>query len=214
MNRDNNNSRGKRRGRSAKRAPIQNPPPVAPSRMLRPTTMNQPNLAPVVVTKRHVTGIFDVSTDGINPTLVGLNFKLNQIPGYTEFTAMFQTYCIEKVDLWLRPEYTELTDAAIASNSVNVELFSAIDTTDSTAPASVNALLEFQSLAHTGITQNHYRSVRPSYLMDGAIPVCSRISTASPSVSWYGLKIAIPPTGTAMVFRSTARFTVVLTGLK
>lgn len=38
-----------------------------------------------------------VTTDGINPTLVAFNFSVNDMPGYTELTAMYDFYKITGV---------------------------------------------------------------------------------------------------------------------
>ncbi len=213
-NRNGNGSQRGRRGRRRGGRSQSNLPQTAPSRAAPATMMNQPNLYPNVCITRIVEGAYDVICDGINPSLYGFNFSLNDVPGYTEFTGLFQTYCIESVELWWRPEYTVLSDASTLSSAINVEFNSCIDTTDGTAPATVDAVLQYQSCAHTGITFNHYRRVRPSYLMDNVIPACARLATASPSLNWYGVKVGVPPTGTAMTFRSVAKYKIVFTGLK
>ncbi len=191
-----------------------NLPLAAPSGYSAPTMMNQPNLYPVMTIARETSGLYDVVTDGVNPAFYGFNFSLNDVPGFNEATALFQTYCIEQVEVWFRPEYTVLSDASTLSNSANVDFYSAIDTVDSTAPTSVAAIQEYQSCAHTGITFNHYRKIKPAYLMDNIVPTCARLSTSSPSTNWYGLKVAVPPTGVAMTFRSVAKFKIAFTGLR
>ncbi len=215
MNQNNRrNRRGKRAGGRRGQSLTSNLPQRAPSGPAPAVAVRQPNLYPRVAVTRFVSGLYDVTTDGVNPTFAAFNFSLNDVAGYTEMTAMFQSYCIETVELWYRPEYTVLSDASALSTAVNVDFYSAIDTTDSTAPTSVDAVNQYQSCAHTSITQTHYRKIRPSYLIDSALPSCALISTASPSVNWYGIKIAIPPTGTAMTFRTVAKFKIALTGLK
>ncbi len=191
-----------------------NLPERAPSSQQMPNLISQPRLAPTVAVARTVEGLYDVTTDGVNPTLVGFNFSLSDVPGFSEMTALFQTYCIEKIQLWWRPEYTVLSDASALSNSQNVEFNSAIDLTSSTAPSSVNSLLEYQSVAHTSIVQTHFRTLRPAYSMDGVAPTCARLSVAVPSTDWNGIKIGINPTGIAMTFRSVAKFYISLSGLK
>ena len=151
---------------------------------------------------------------GITATVVAYSFSLNDLPGYTEFTSMFQSYCIEQVEIWWRPEYTVLSDSSALSNAINVEFASAIDLVDSSPPVSVDALLEYQSVAHTPITLSHYRKIHPAYLIDNVSPSCALISTASPSTNWYGVKCAVPACGTAMTFRSFAKYKVALVGLK
>lgn len=163
---------------------------------------------------RTVSGLFDVVNTGITATVAAYNFSLNDLPGYTEFTSMFQSYCIEQIEIWWRPEYTVLSDSSALSNAINVEFTSAIDLVDSSPPASVDALLEYQSVAHTPIVLSHYRKIHPAYLIDGISPSCALISTSSPSTNWYGVKCAVPACGTAMTFRSFAKYKVALVGLK
>ncbi len=204
--------RGRRNGGNVART---NPPPRTPTYEASPTAIVQPKLFPIVDVCRLVQGgTYDIICDGINPSYTGLNFSLNDVPGYTELTALYQQYCIEQIEIWFRPEYTVLSDASALSNSVNVEFNSAIDVVDGTAPTSVNAVLEYQNCAHTSIVQTHYRKFKPAYLIDGIMSSCGFISTASPSSNWYGLKIAVPPTGIAMTFRATAKYKIKLASLK
>ena len=206
-------SRGRRR-RNSRQAP-NNLPARAPSSYAPPNTIRNIGLYPrICITRTVEGGLYDITADGINPTLAAINFSLNDVPGYTEFTAMFQTYCIEEVSIWWRPEYTVLSDASALSNSVNVEFNSAIDVVDSSAPSSVDSVLEYQSCAHTSIVQTHFRKIHPAVLIDGVSPTCQLVSCASPSTNWYGVKIGISPTGIAMKFRAVARYKIALVGLK
>jgi len=208
-NRNTNTRRGGRRNYSQQNLPMRTPSTEGPR-----NSLTQPTLYPRVAVSRLVEGSFNQTNDGINPTLSSLNFSLNDIPGYTEFTALFQSYCIEQIEIWFRPEYTVLSDASSLSNSVNVEFNSAIDLVDGTAPPSVDTVLEYQSVAHTSITQTHYRKFKPSYLIDNILPSCGLISCASPTTNWFGLKVGIPPCGVAMTFRTTVKFKIALVGLK
>lgn len=214
MYRSTKNARGKRRGgrRYSNRNP--NLPTRTPSNEGPRNTLTQPTLYPRVALSRLVTGYYNFTNDGINPSLEAINFSLNDIPGYTELTAVFQTYCIEEVEIWIRPEYTVLSDASTLSNSVNVEMLTAIDLVDGTAPASVAAVSEYQSVAHTSIVTTHYRKFKPSYLVDNIAPSCALLSTASPATNWYGLKIAVPPCGVVMTFRTIVKFKLAMVGLK
>ena len=214
MYRGNRNSKsgrrgGRRNGRFQSNLPQRTPATEGPRNQL-----SQPTLYPRVAVSRLVTGYYNFTNDGINPSLEAMNFSLNDIPGYTEFTGMFQSYCIEQVEVWIRPEYTVLSDASTLSNSVNVDMISAIDLVDATAPASVAVVSEYQSVAHTSIVTTHYRKFKPAYLIDNIAPTCALISTASPSTNWYGLKIAVPPCGVAMTFRTIVKFKIALAGLK
>jgi len=157
---------------------------------------------PVHKFKRVVEDNYDIVTDGINPSLAAIRFNLSQLPSYTDFTSLFDMYRIDRIDIKFTPEYTELTDAALVSNAVNVYFNSAVDLTDSTTPASVNEVLQFQSLVSTGITKEHNRSWVPTYLDADNIPCRSFLPTSNASIRHYCLKVAIPATGVAMTFRA------------
>lgn len=171
----------------------------------------QPRFKPVIKLSRTLLERFDISTDGINPSLNAILFTLDQLPDYTDFTRLFQTYRITRVDITWTPEYTELTDAALVSNAVNVYFNSAIDQASSASPASVDEVIQYQTCNSTGITKVHKRSVRVSALMN-SMPCNCMITTQQPSERHYGLKIGIPPTGVAMTFRSKAKFYLELAG--
>ena len=174
--------RSSRRGRRQTSSSIRGTaalPQTTPSRQGPTNLIRQPTLYPRVAFSRMIDGVYNFSNDGINPTLVGYDFNLTVLPQYTEWTAMFQAYCIESVEIWIRPEYTVLSDSAPLSNAVNVELFTCIDLTNNTAPTSVEYVQAYQSCAHTGITQNHYRKFAPAYSAT-SLPVCGLVSTANP----------------------------------
>ena len=113
---------------------------------------------------------------------------------------------ITKVKLEWRPEYTELTDAALVSNAVNVNFNSAVDPTNVNSPANVDEVTQYQSCKSTGITRPHKRTFVPSILMGGVTPCNCSISTQSPSERHYAIKYGIPPTGVAMTFRCVATY--------
>lgn len=193
---------------------ISNLPARAPSGFAPSNIPHQPALYPRICIARTVSGIYDLVSDGINPTYVGLNFSLNDIPGLADMTGMYQTYCIEQVEIWFRPEYTVLSDASALSNSVNVDLYSAIDLTDSSAPGAVADIQQYQNCAHTSIVTTHYRKIKPAYAASGGAPMCLLVPTSNNTLNWNSLRVAIPPTGVAMTFRSIAKFKIALVGLK
>jgi len=208
--------RSNRRGRRQTSSSIRGTaalPQSTPSRQGPTNLIRQPTLYPRVAFSRMVDGVYNFTNDGINPTLVGYDFNLTTLPQYTEWTAMFQAYCIEMIEIWIRPEYTVLSDSAPLSNAVNVELFTCIDLTNNTAPTSVGDVQAYQSCAHTGITQNHYRKFAPAYSAT-SLPVCGLVSTGNPGAKWNALKIAVPPCGVAMTFRTVVKMKIAFYGLK
>lgn len=176
--------------------------------------MIQPRLKPVANFSRTVQERFDISTDGINPTLGSFVFSLDSLPDYQDFTNLFQSYRVTRIKCNWKPEYTELTDAALVSNAVNVNFNTAVDQTNSSSPATVQEIIQYQSCKSTGITKQHQRSFIPTMLMGGVTPCECYISSTNPSERLYCIKYAIPPSGVAMVFRSTVTFFVTCAGAK
>lgn len=170
-----------------------------------PNTIKNPELNQVIKFVRTVEGAFDITTTGLVSNFGVFNFSLNDLPGYTELTALFDLYKIEAIEIEWTPEYTELTDAAPVSNAVNVYFNSAIDPAGNT-PTSVDDVLQYRTLHSSSITKHHKRRFVPAYLADGIMPVSSYISCASPSTNLYGIVYGIPATGVAMTFRSRARY--------
>jgi len=176
--------------------------------------MLQPQYKPVVTFVRTLPqGTFDIVCDGINPSVGIFNFSLNDLPNSTEFSTLFQMYKIQNVEIIFRPEYTELTDAALVSNAVNVNVSTAIDPSGNT-PGSVNDIIQFQNCVSTGVTKQHRRSFMPYLLMDGTSPCHCFVSTNAPSTNFWGLSYGVPPTGIAMTFRALVKYTVVCGGAR
>jgi len=167
------------------------------------TSMQTPNLGPTICLTRRIEDIFNIICDGINPSVGSINFSLNDLPSFAEFTGLFQLYRIDEVEVRWRPEYTELTDAALVSNAVNVTLNTAISVIGA-SPASVSDVLQNSNCSTTSITKEHSVRFRPALLMDGSSPCYCFVSTASPSLNWYGIQYGVAPTGVAMTLRSTA----------
>ena len=205
-------TRGNRRQRPRRaRSARANANPAGPS---RPMMMNQPTYKPVVRFTRKVDRVYDIACNGIAASVGAFDFRLDVLPDYTDFTNLFQAYRITKVKLEWRPEYTELTDAALVSNAVNVNFNSAVDPTNANSPASVDEVTQYQSCKSTGITRPHKRTLVPSILMGGVTPCNCSISTQSPSERHYAIKYGIPPTGVAMTFRCVATYYLECSGAR
>lgn len=59
----------------------------------------------------------DLSANGASDTISNLNFKLDDLPGYTDFTNMFQKYKITGVKVMLFPKYIETTGSDVVQNT-------------------------------------------------------------------------------------------------
>ena len=190
--------------RAASRRVSQNKAPTQSNSQI----MKCPVYRPVYKFSRVIEERYDIITNGISAALGAFIFTLDALPSYTDFTNLFDMYKITKIEIDWVPEYTELTDAALVSNAVNVRFNTAIDLADANSPVTVDELLEYSTLKSTGITKPHARSWRPTFLMGGSVPCECWLPTSSPSERHYALKYAIPPTGIAMTFRSRVRLHV------
>lgn len=145
------------------------------------------------------------TTDGINPLLSAWALDLNDVPGYTELTALYDFYTIKKIKLTFLPYQTQSVSTSSVNNAQNVPIFYAVDLNDQSAPGSVNEVLEYQNCK----TSNTYRGFScywtPKFIDATSAERKGWISTASPSTKWYGVKVAIPPTGSAVKFYVTAK---------
>lgn len=205
-----------RRNRRSNNRPAGRRPGPATSTGIGPARsaiMVQPRLKPIVRFTRKVDGLFDITTNGIAANIGDFYFTLDMLPGYTDFTKLFQSYRILKVKVEWKPEYTELTDAALVSNAVNVNFNTAINTSSAGSPTSVSDVTQYESCKSTGITKQHSRTLTPAILMS-VMPCNCYITCDSPSEKHYSIWYGIPPTGVAMTFRSVATFTLECAGAR
>ena len=156
---------------------------------------------------------YTITTNNITDTLGAINFALNDVPGYTEFTALYDAYKINAVKIMFLPQMTSNISVSSVNNPyANTRFFSCIDYNDSTAPANVDAVREYKSCKYTPILRRHKRYIyKPKILAaEGYTPVSPWISCASPSVIYYGLKYAIENTnatvGTAFEYSVECKF--------
>lgn len=167
--------------------------------------MGIPLLATPLKFERTVEGVFDISCDGINPSVGLFNFSLSDLPSNSDFTNLFDMYKIDRVEVTWFPEYTVLSDSGLVSNAVDVQVNTAIAQISNT-PTTVNDVLQYKTCVGTGITKVHKRSFQPSYLMDGICPCSCYLSCNNATANWYGVAYGVAPTGTAMLFKSRAKF--------
>ena len=85
-----------------------------------------------------------ISTAAATPTLTGWNFSMNDMPGYTELTALFDYYKLTGVLFKMIPyQQTMSNSTGSVNNSFNAPIFYAVDYSDDTAPGSAEAILEY-----------------------------------------------------------------------
>jgi len=140
------------------------------------------------------------ATVALTPSLYGTNFSLNDIPGYLEFTALFDYYKINRVRFRLLPYQTESNSTGTVNNAGNVPVFYVVDTSDATPPANVEELCEYQDHKIVNLYNGIDCYFKPKFADATSAARDGWVATTNPSLNWNGFKFAIPPTTNAMVY--------------
>lgn len=161
------------------------------------------NMAPknVHYFKRSVV-IGDLSKgSGTAAYLNAYQFQLNDLPNYSEFTALYDFYKICAIKIRIIPGWTvgnvDVNTGAPVSAQVNLasaRIFSAIDYNDSSNPSTVNEIREYGNCKMSPFLKGHKRYFKPQAQdssLSYAIPRKLWIDTNTPSRAYYGLKLGI-----------------------
>lgn len=140
------------------------------------------------------------ATIALTPTLYATNFSLNDIPGYVEFTALFDYYKINAIRFRLLPYQTESNSTGTVNNAGNVPIFSVVDTSDATPPTTVEELCEYQDHKITNLYSGIDCYFKPKFADATSAARDGWVATTNPSLNWNGFKFSIPPTTNAMTY--------------
>lgn len=121
-------------------------------------------------------------------------FKLSDLPSYTEFTSLFDSYRLCAVKLTVIP-YANSAEISTAQLPI---VYSVIDYTDASVPSSANALMEYPYCRIQRMDRPYNLYIKPKVadsLYQGAFTGYGMgkqwVSTASPDVEHYGWKYGI-----------------------
>lgn len=139
------------------------------------------------------------STGTAGPTLAGLNFRLDSLPNYSEFTALYDQYRINKIVVKIIPKVTEVGMVlGSTGNSAGIQIHSALDFDDSAAPTTVSQLCQYSTYKMTRGHQIHTRVFTPKCELSAN----ATANVAPKSYQWldcdhadiahYGMKLIIP----------------------
>jgi len=124
----------------------------------------------------------------------GFQFTLSQVPNFAEFTAMYDTYKINAVELCFYPKQTQSTSTLTAGNVDNVRILTAIDYSDNVPPISGDEIREYENCEVHSVLDTFKVYVPSVKIVDAASSVrTSYISTTSAGTRWYGLRGWIEP---------------------
>ena len=137
-----------------------------------------------------------VSSAAATPVLTGVNFSMNDMPGYTELTALFDYYKLTGVLYKMIPyQQTVSNSVSTINNSFNAPIFYAVDYSDDAAPYSAEAVLEYNDHKISTTYQGFSIYIpNPKFADATSAERGGWVATSNPSLNWYGLKWAIPPT--------------------
>lgn len=180
------------------------------SKRARPARKNgqsepKTSMGPIHKFRRWV-GFSGWSSAALTTSFYSTSFALSGVPGYTEFTALYDQYRLTKVILHLLPTNIAVTNSNSASTIVNLapRAVTAIDFDDSTNAASFSELREYSTAEVHMTTDKCVRTFSPAVSTvvyegvssSGYAPTWGQwISTNDPTVPHYGFKGAIEPTG-------------------
>lgn len=151
-------------------------------------------------------GSSQMNTSNINPFLECFNFSLQDIPGYTDFSGLFDYYKISGIRFKAMPYLqTDSNSVGTTNNAGNVPVFYAVDTNDGSVPVSVNSVLEYQDHKIGSTFKGFTIYFKPKFSDATQAQRGGWVSTNNVTLDWYGLKVAIPPTV------SSAKFYIVIT---
>nr|WPR18745.1 MAG: capsid protein [Owegonang virus 22] len=98
-------------------------------------------------------------------------FRLNDLPGVSDFTALYDQYQIKAVKVTLMPKYdtaTQVVSSGTVPNSAHAmnRVISCIDYDDNTALTSIGDALQYQNHKMTKGIRDHSRYLKPRCLLE------------------------------------------------
>lgn len=129
-------------------------------------------------------------------TYAAYSFKLNDLPDYTEFTQLYDSYKFSGVTMHYYPQQTQ-DDASSAANTTGL-MHSVIDYDDATAPTTINELMEYQNHKITPFNHQLRRFFKPKaasavYTTSfvGFENASGWLDCANPDIAHYGFKTGL-----------------------
>lgn len=152
---------------------------------------------PVQYFKRATYKINAITATSGGPSFVDFTFQLADVPNHTEFTALYDQYCIKGVKMEFIPRF----NVANLGDTIP-ELFSIVDY-DGSAPSTEPGFLQYQNLKMTRGTQIHKRYLKPAVLpqvFQGvttgySIKKNQWIDSADDALPHYGVSTWLPTSG-------------------
>lgn len=140
--------------------------------------------------------------------LVARPSRLDDLPNYTEFTALYDFYKIVGVKVRMLPFFDNVPDndaggvfSATYSSPSNLRIFSILDYNTLTPPTTINDMRQYQNCKVSRYVKGHKRYFVPKPVVEAdsdlqAIQIFSGkrnpwINTTYPSIDHFGLSVGI-----------------------
>ncbi len=144
---------------------------------------------------------FTISSSTTVNSYNALSFALASFNQYSDYTAVFDQYCLVEVCVRIMP----LLEAT--ANTTLSTLITCIDHDDATVPPSLASVQGHSTCLET-TNKGQTRLIRPRFAVsayDGAFGAYANktgyIDCASSAVQHYGLKYVLPPTGNVFTYQ-------------
>jgi len=147
-------------------------------------------------------------------------FSLDQLPGYTEYTNLFDFYKIKAIKLSFIPTsnvtmQTGNSSTTVANTIYNNRIFTVIDYNDAGIPTSVNELREYSNCKWSPNNKIHKRYIVPNPLADATddstISLQNKpwVPSTNYAMDYYAIKWAIENTSAGVgveLYKMEAKF--------
>lgn len=117
-----------------------------------------------------------------------LKFQLNQLPNYTEFTALFDVYRVSAIKIKFVPDYGTGSLNPLTTNVLFGCFHTAIDRNDDTPVGSLDELLQYDTYKQTRLTSYHSRYFKPMTKITDASFKKKWYDTSDDDEAYYGIK--------------------------
>lgn len=139
-------------------------------------------------------------TSGSTAYLNSFEFKLSDLPNYSEFTALYDSYQIKGVKFVFVPTFSNAT-FEVGSPTLSTTIYwgaarcySAIDLNDASNPGTINEIREYSNCRMSKFIRGHKRYLKPRLIDAGDAYNLQKniwLKTAAPTEIHYSLKFGI-----------------------
>lgn len=150
---------------------------------------------------KQVVGFGTATSVATTDTLGAYSFRLADLPNAADLVKMFDYYRIDKVQIHFIPDASNIPTVGGAAVQKRCYLYTAKDYNDATTPTLITDVMQYQTCKFTPYLEKHVRSIKPQTQatnVDGTVSIANNsswVSTGSPNVKWYGLKVGISANG-------------------